>query len=30
MGQRGTMSELCVYEVKEGKITLEQFFYPAN
>lgn len=29
-GDRNTMAELCVYEVKDGKITLEQFFYPAH
>ena len=28
-GQRMPMSEVCVYEVKDGKIVLEQFFYPA-
>ena len=26
-GQRSTMSEIAVYEVKEGKIVKEQFFY---
>jgi hypothetical protein len=24
---RSTMEELCVYEVKDGKIVKEQFFY---
>ena len=24
---RSTMSEICVYKVKDGKIVLEQFFY---
>jgi hypothetical protein len=24
--QRSTMSEICVYKVKEGKIISEQFF----
>lgn len=24
------MDEICVYQVKEGKIILEQFFYPAT
>lgn len=27
-GQRTTMAEIAVYEVKDGKIVLEQFFYP--
>lgn len=27
IGQRYTMEEICVYEVKEGKIVKEQFFY---
>lgn len=26
-GQRYTMSEVCVYEVKDGKIVSETFFY---
>jgi ketosteroid isomerase-like protein len=26
-GQRSKMSELAVYEVKDGKIVKEQFFY---
>jgi len=26
-GNRSTMSEIAVYEVKEGKIVKEQFFY---
>ncbi|MEM1321215.1 MAG: SnoaL-like domain-containing protein [Bacteroidota bacterium] len=26
-GQRSTSSEVCVYEVKDGKIVMEQFFY---
>lgn len=26
-GQRSTMSEIAVYEVKDGKIVKEQFFY---
>ncbi|CAZ96013.1 nuclear transport factor 2 family protein [Zobellia galactanivorans] len=26
-GQRSSMSEIAVYEVKEGKIVKEQFFY---
>lgn len=26
-GKRSTMSEIAVYEVKEGKIVKEQFFY---
>jgi len=26
-GQRMPMGEVCVYEVKDGKIVLEQFFY---
>jgi ketosteroid isomerase-like protein len=26
-GQRNTMQELGVYEVKDGKIVKEQFFY---
>ncbi|MEO6328687.1 MAG: SnoaL-like domain-containing protein [Ginsengibacter sp.] len=25
--QRQTMSEICLYKVKDGKIVLEQFFY---
>tara|TARA_R110002124_G_scaffold17532_3_gene73222 strand:+ start:79384 stop:79746 length:363 start_codon:yes stop_codon:yes gene_type:complete len=29
-GQRGTMSEIGVYEVKDGKIVKEQFFYDTN
>jgi len=27
INQRYVMSEICVYEVKEGKIVREQFFY---
>lgn len=29
-GTRSTMSEIAVYEVKEGKIVKEQFFYDEN
>ncbi|MGB5555583.1 MAG: nuclear transport factor 2 family protein [Flavobacteriaceae bacterium] len=29
-GQRSTMSEIAVYEVKDGKIVKEQFFYDEN
>ncbi|MFS4466470.1 SnoaL-like domain-containing protein [Maribacter sp. 2210JD10-5] len=29
-GHRSTMSEIAVYEVKEGKIVKEQFFYDEN
>ncbi len=29
-GQRSKMSEIAVYEVKEGKIVKEQFFYDEN
>ncbi len=29
-GPRSKNSEICVYEVREGKITKEQFFYPVN
>ncbi len=28
-GQREPMNEICVYEVNDGKIVREQFFYPA-
>jgi hypothetical protein len=27
---RSAMTEICVYEVRDGKIVLEQFFYSAN
>jgi hypothetical protein len=27
---RFTMEEICVYEVRDGKIAREQFFYPAQ
>lgn len=27
---RNTMNEVCVYEVKDGKIVFEQFFYNIN
>lgn len=27
---RSTIEEVCVYEVKDGKIVGEQFFYPAG
>ncbi len=27
-GERFTMEEICVYEVRDGKIVREQFFYP--
>lgn len=29
-GPRFTMAEIAVYEVRDGKIVLEQFFYPAQ
>jgi len=29
-GQREAMTEVCVYEAKDGKIVREQFFYPAG
>jgi hypothetical protein len=29
-GHRSTMSEIAVYEVKDGKIVKEQFFYDDN
>ena len=29
-GQRSTTSEIAVYQVKEGKIVKEQFFYDKN
>ncbi|GMN10528.1 nuclear transport factor 2 family protein [Croceitalea sp. MTPC9] len=29
-GHRSTMSEIAVYEVKDGKIVKEQFFYDEN
>jgi hypothetical protein len=29
-GGRTKMDEICVYEVKDGKIVKEQFFYPAE
>ncbi|MDX2304592.1 MAG: nuclear transport factor 2 family protein [Microscillaceae bacterium] len=29
-GQRVPMEEIAVYEVNDGKIVLEQFFYPAQ
>ena len=29
-GKREAMTEVCVYEVNEGKIIREQFFYPAG
>ncbi len=29
-GERGMMEEICVYQVNEGKIAREQFFYPAE
>lgn len=29
-GPRFTMEEIAVYEVRDGKIVLEQFFYPAQ
>jgi SnoaL-like protein len=29
-GPRFTMEEICVYEVKDGKIVREQFFYSAD
>ena len=29
-GERQKSSEICVYEVRNGKITKEQFFYPVE
>jgi hypothetical protein len=29
-GQTMTLAEICVYEVKNGKIVREQFFYPPH
>ncbi|MCB0560797.1 MAG: nuclear transport factor 2 family protein [Lewinellaceae bacterium] len=29
-GKREAMTEVCVYEVNNGKIVREQFFYPAG
>lgn len=29
-GKREAMAEVCVYEVNNGKIVREQFFYPAG
>ncbi len=29
-GARQRMEEICVYEVQEGKVVLEQFFYPTG
>lgn len=29
-GARFTMQEICLYEVRDGKIVREQFFYPSK